>query len=143
MTSRPMRPRTLFGGLVIGAFVASCSLAPGSGGTPGIQPSRVPETSSAPVGEVPQRFLDAVISGAAQRAGVSPADVEIVAAEAVTWNDGALGCPEPGKMYTQALVPGYRVVVEAGGEEMSFHSGRDGDFRFCERPAPGAWDAGA
>jgi hypothetical protein len=37
----------------------------------------------------------------------------VVQAEAVTWPDGALGCPEPGIVYTQALVPGYWVVVEA------------------------------
>ena len=39
-------------------------------------------------------------------------------------------------MYTQALVPGYRVVVEAGGEEMYFHASERGDFQFCENPKP-------
>jgi hypothetical protein len=30
------------------------------------------------------------------------------------WNDGSLGCPEPGMMYTQALVNGYWLIIEAG-----------------------------
>ena len=37
-----------------------------------------------------------------------------VSAAAVTWSDGSAGCPEPGMMYTQALVPGYRIVLQAG-----------------------------
>jgi hypothetical protein len=28
---------------------------------------------------------------------------EVVSAKAVTWSDGSLGCPEPGKLYTQAF----------------------------------------
>jgi hypothetical protein len=84
--------------------------------------------------EVPAEVLEAIVADAADRAGVEPQDVEITIAEAVTWSDGSLGCPEPGMMYTQALVPGYRVVVEAGGETLNFHAAQSGDFRFCENP---------
>ena len=42
-------------------------------------------------------------------------DVTVVSYEDVTWPDGALGCPEPGMSYTQALVPGARLVLEADG----------------------------
>jgi hypothetical protein len=37
-------------------------------------------------------------------------------------------------MYTQALVPGYRVVLEAAGEELSYHASESGDFRACANP---------
>ena len=90
----------------------------------------------APIGEVPADVLDAITSEAAERAGVEPSEVTIRTAEAVTWSDGSLGCPEPGMMYTQALVPGYRVVVEVGGDEMNFHASERGDFQFCENPRP-------
>ncbi|HET6648660.1 MAG TPA: hypothetical protein VFH79_00730 [Candidatus Limnocylindria bacterium] len=90
----------------------------------------------ASIGEVPGDLLDAITSEAAERAGVEADEVAIITAEAVTWSDGSLGCPEPGMMYTQALVPGYRVVVEAGGEEMYFHASERGDFQFCENPKP-------
>ena len=89
-----------------------------------------------PTGDVPSDLLDAITSEAAERAGVEAHEVAIVTAEAVTWSDGSLGCPEPGMMYTQALVPGYRVVVEAGGEDMNFHASERGDFEFCENPKP-------
>ena len=83
-------------------------------------------------------MLAALVEDAARGAGVDPSAVEVVTAEAVTWNDGSLGCPEPGMFYTQALVPGYRVVVEIDGEQLAFHGDSSGDFRFCEDPQPGS-----
>ena len=52
--------------------------------------------------------------------------------EAVTWNDGSLGCAKPGEMYTQALVDGFRVVVEVNGREYDYRVPRDGEPRLCE-----------
>ena len=88
-------------------------------------------------GEVPDELIDQARTDAAERAGVDPADVAVVTAEAVTWNDGSLGCPEPGMMYTQALVDGYRVVVEAGGTEYHYHGARTGGLAYCATPQPG------
>ena len=60
-----------------------------------------------------------------------PADQLIVESqEEVTWNDGSLGCPEPGMMYTQALVDGYRVIIRAGDKTYDFR-GTGTDFRLC------------
>lgn len=89
-----------------------------------------------PGGEVPTELLDAIVAEAADRAGVTAQEIEVTAAEQVTWSDGSLGCPEEGMAYTQALVPGYRVVLEAGGDQLNFHSSESGDFRFCEDPQP-------
>jgi hypothetical protein len=91
-------------------------------------------TSMPPTGAVPSDLVDAITDDAAERANVQPEEVAVLSAESVTWSDGSLGCPEPGMMYTQALVPGYRVVVEAGGTQMSFHASERGDFRFCANP---------
>ena len=73
-------------------------------------------------------MLEQVIADAASGAGVDPSAVEVISAEAVTWPDGSLGCPQPGQAYTQALVPGYRVILDVDGEEMAFHASEDGDF---------------
>jgi len=56
---------------------------------------------------VPQRILESILNEAATVANVPREKLAIVRAEAVVWNDGSLGCPEPGMMYTQALVNGY------------------------------------
>lgn len=96
-----------------------------------------PATDEPVIGEVPAALLDQVKAETAERAGVGIGDLEVVVAEAVTWNDGSLGCPEPGMVYTQALVPGYRVVIKADGIEYSFHGAENGTLIFCENPAPG------
>jgi hypothetical protein len=79
-------------------------------------------------------MLERVIADAASGAGVAQADVEVVAAEAVTWPDGALGCPQPDQMYTQALVPGYRVILEIEGDVLHFHASESGEFASCADP---------
>lgn len=66
-----------------------------------------------------------------------------VSAEDVTWGDGSLGCPRPGMAYTQALVPGWRVVVRVAGRDVVYHASRRGQWLLCPMgraapPAPGA-----
>lgn len=82
-------------------------------------------------GEVPVAILDPILDEAASLADVPVSEVTVVRAEQTVWNDGSLGCPEPGMMYTQALVDGYWVEVEAGGETYDFRVGSNGSFRLC------------
>ena len=71
-------------------------------------------------GEVPKSFVDEVVADAASRAGVDESSVVVTTAAAVQWPDGSLGCPEPGVMYTQAIVDGSQIVVQAGGETYDY-----------------------
>ena len=82
-------------------------------------------------GEVPQGILDPILKEAAALAEVARDQLVIVRAESVVWNDGSLGCPEPGMMYTQALVNGYWIVIEAAGQTYDFRVGSGGSFRLC------------
>ena len=79
--------------------------------------------------------LDAVVQAAradaAQRSGVAPADLTLILAASVTWADGSLGCPRPGLLYTQALVPGYRVKLKVGNEVLDYHTGERGGLILC------------
>jgi hypothetical protein len=76
------------------------------------------------------------IADLARTTGVSPADIQVVTHEQVTWRDGSLGCPEPGMMYTQALVDGYRIVLRAEGQTVHYHgSAGKPPFR-CDNPNP-------
>ncbi|KRF11296.1 hypothetical protein ASG90_16150 [Nocardioides sp. Soil797] len=76
----------------------------------------------------------AAIDDLAAKQGIAVDDVEVVRSEDVTWRDGSLGCAEPGKMYTQALVDGQRIVLRAGGEEFEYHAGGSRSAFLCERP---------
>lgn len=93
---------------------------------------------SAGTGEVPELLLREVVEAASERTGAPSGSVTIITAEPVTWSDGSLGCPEPGQLYTQALVPGFRIVVEVMGEQLAYHASDNGTIRHCERPQPPA-----
>lgn len=83
------------------------------------------------VGEVPQEILLPIMQEVANATGSTLADLTLVEARAVTWSDASLGCPEPGQMYTQALVDGFWVVIEVEGIEYDFRVGENGAFRLC------------
>ena len=80
---------------------------------------------------------------AARRTGVSAEALELISAETVTWSDGSLGCPQPDMLYTQALVPGYRVRLRGPAGEMDYHASARGALVLCPaaralNPLPGA-----
>ncbi len=84
------------------------------------------------IGEIPAPIMAALRADAADRAGVDPEAIEVLQAENVTWNDGSLGCPEPGMSYTMALVDGYHVILAAEGEEFDYRVSAQGGFKLCE-----------
>ncbi|MDX1625980.1 MAG: hypothetical protein R3323_05660 [Wenzhouxiangellaceae bacterium] len=124
----------------------------------GCKPGEAPRSTETPVtGSEPeapdasrsdgmQRRIAEAVADLAERTDMPAGDIRVVEAESVTWRDGALGCPEPGMMYTQALVPGYRIVLEVGGERHLYHGARGREPFFCPpdragKPLPP--DAGA
>ena len=76
-------------------------------------------------------IVDAAVRDAASRLTVDPKVIEVVSAGAVTWSDGSLGCPADGMTYTQALVPGYRVMLRAAGQLLDYHAGANGHVALC------------
>ncbi|MDQ3689927.1 MAG: hypothetical protein M3406_07845 [Chloroflexota bacterium] len=141
-------------GALLALFLAACSAPGAEEQTATDAPNRQPFTTVAPSstmpegtddmsGNVPADILQAISQDAATVTATDVADLEIVMAKAVTWNDGSLGCPEPGMMYTQALVDGYQVVVRAADQELDYRIGRDGAFMICEdgTDSPGSSDS--
>lgn len=96
----------------------------------------VPPSAPPILGEVPADVLNGVETDLEARSGVSRAQFVYVRTEAIEWSDGSLGCPQPGMNYTMALVPGYWVVVEAGGRPYDYRVRANGAFVLCEKPAP-------
>jgi hypothetical protein len=116
------------------ALFASCVLAQSSVGQASksirVEPAPVP--AAKPVqADVPAATLDQLRAELATQKGLAAEDVKVISAEAVNWPNGALGCPRPGAMYTQAIVPGYRVVLDAGGERFAYHASKKGQFKLC------------
>lgn len=70
-------------------------------------------------------FVAEAASDLARRLKIDEVEIELAEAQFVTWPNSALGCPEPDIMYTQALVPGYRIRLIANGRSHHFHGARD------------------
>jgi hypothetical protein len=111
--------------------VGGCSAA-SSSNRPLTPASDQPTQESAGPGAVdlPASVVDPVVADVARLAGVPLDQVVVVSAEAVTFPDGSLGCPQPGMVYTQAMVDGYKVVAEAGGKTYDYR-GTGTTFRLC------------
>jgi hypothetical protein len=86
----------------------------------------------------PADLISSMIADLAGRLGIDASQVAVASATAVTWNDGSLGCPQPGQMYTQALVPGFKIVLEAGGKQYAYHASERGGFKLCQKAAGGS-----
>lgn len=109
-----------------------------TGPTPTVEaPTPEPTGTPAPEPEDPGTDrppeVTAAITDLAEHLDIAAEDVAVVSYEDVTWPDGALGCPEPGMSYTQALVPGTRLVLEAGVVGVLHPAGREPDLVRCDR----------
>jgi len=101
-------------------------------------PTRIPDPVVAQkpgervdIATVPRAVRRAVVEDAARRFSVSENEVVLVNAERVTWSDGSMGCPDPGQMYTQMLVPGFRIAAKTGAGQMLYHTDSRGTVVTC------------
>ncbi len=99
-------------------------------------------TSAAPpqgklvTAEVPPDLIEKMRADLAQHAGIAASDAKVVRAESIVWPNGALGCAQPGRMYTQATVPGYIVQFEHRGRTYAYHASKEGIFKRCDNSNP-------
>ena len=105
-------------------LASGCALGQAAGGPP-------PVSTEEAAASVPAGMIEAALEDAANRSPTPRADIKVLSAEAVTWPDGSLGCPKPGMMYTQALVAGYRIVLQAGEQLLNYHVSSRGRPMFC------------
>jgi hypothetical protein len=97
----------------------------------------LPNQAAAPRPETPTMAPDlegpvrAARAAAARHTGLAPDAHAVLGAERVTWSDGSLGCPAPDRMYTQSLVPGYRVRLRGPDGELDVHLDARGNAMLC------------
>ena len=104
---------------------------PRGGGRPPFAPAPADGAATAGIpAELPPGRWDAILDDLSSR-GVTGRPV-LVSATAVTWVSGALGCPEPGRSYTQSLVEGMRAIVEVDGRAYDYRFGRGDTPRLCD-----------
>lgn len=116
--------------MTLATLVAACGTDDGAADPPG-DAGLDDDPSSAVVGEVPEDLLAEVLADASTRTGMAVGSIEVLRAQSVQWSDGSLGCPEPGQMYTQAIVPGYWVELRAGDRILDYRLTGQGHFILC------------
>jgi hypothetical protein len=114
----------LAGAWLAGALASGCALGQAAGEPP-------PAVEEKVMTNAPAEMIEAALDDAANRSTTARADIKVISGEAVTWPDGSLGCARPGMLYTQALVAGYRIVLQAGDLVLNYHTAARGKPVFC------------
>lgn len=140
---------------IVLAIAAAIPLAACGGEKPPVKtgigpPTRIPD-AAAPAGppgeaipsaDVPREVRRAVVADAAKRFKVAESAVVLTQSEKVTWSDASLGCPEPGRMYAQMLVEGFRIVAKTVEGSLTYNTDSGGRVTLCgAAPRPGVQSA--
>lgn len=80
---------------------------------------------------VPRPLTEKVKAHLASRLNINITEIRVIEALAVSWPDTSLGCPQPGLAYAQVITPGYRIILEAKGEQYPYHTDMGGHFLLC------------
>ena len=85
---------------------------------------------------VPSDLFAAIVDDAASRLQLPRSAVSTLVAGGITWADTSLGCPEPGVVYEQVHVAGYRVVLGRTDDDpnyLDYHVDRNGTYLLCSK----------
>jgi hypothetical protein len=98
-----------------------------------------PKTTVLPtvlVGDRDHKMVVLAIEDLAERLELDEEGITLTSFESITWPDTSLGCPQPNMFYAQVLTPGYRIILEAGGEVYRYHTDLEGEIILCDLKAP-------
>jgi hypothetical protein len=84
-----------------------------------------------------EAFVRSARTDLAARLGVSEDVIAVRSAQAVTWSDASLGCPQPGMAYAQVPEDGTFIELEHAGTVYPYHSGGSRPEPFlCQQSGP-------
>ena len=141
-----MKPGTVIVGSIAIVIVGACSAGvgdqtavptnpPSAQVVTTVQPEELPTPVNEPSGlaEGVAAVVELATADLADHLNVDEGAIEVVSVQPVTWPDGSLGCPQPGEVYTQALVDGYKVVLGTNGRTRVYiyTAGADGQPFLC------------
>jgi hypothetical protein len=81
-----------------------------------------------PSAKLPSEVRNAVLQAASRRLNLSSSQLIIVQAQSQTWGNGCLELVKPNESCTQALVPGWRVVVSGVDQSLVYHTNSSGSL---------------
>jgi hypothetical protein len=71
------------------------------------------------------------IGDLASREGVAANAITVKQARSVHWGSSALGCPQVGMNYTQAIVPGIQLLLQVKDTVYRYHGGTGSQLSIC------------
>ena len=94
------------------------------------------------IGESLTQQVSGAVADLAARTKIAADAIVVSEARVVKWGSGAIGCPKEGMNYTQAIVPGILVILEADGVLYRYHGRSEAELVYCpderaEEPAYG------
>lgn len=75
---------------------------------------------------LPRPVANAVLQDVARTQGILTRQLQITDYNQQSWRDGCLELPQPDELCTQALVPGWRIVVSNGRQNWVYHTNQTG-----------------
>ena len=122
--------------MVIGLFLAACSVPPGAVTVP----TEVVATPAEPTAETPTQepaptdepapadvpAANAAVQALAALLGIDPSLISVVEVEAVEWSDSCLGIVRIDATCLQGAVPGYRITLAVEGRQFVYHTDAEG-----------------
>jgi hypothetical protein len=128
-----------------GLFLLIACQAPNSSASESDPTSQSPPTSepvnspneqvSTPIGDTPspiaQEMVRLSVENLSKRLKIGVDQIRVVKVEAVNWRDASLGCPKPIIDFVRVETPGYRILLEAGGNEYDYHTNETNRVILC------------
>lgn len=93
------------------------------------QPTDLPADIEEQATEIAENLTPAqlaAINAVSQNLSLAAEQIRLVSAEAVEWPDSCLGIPTEGIACAQVITPGFRIILDAAGRQVEYHTNEDG-----------------
>jgi hypothetical protein len=112
---------------IVGLFVLVLVLAACSGQAADV----VPDTGGGSglvvtTDEIALQAIDAAVTQLSQSVGANVEDIRVLSAERVEWGNACLDLAAAGETCAMVVTPGFRVILEANGQQYEFHTDESG-----------------
>lgn len=101
--------------------------------TPALPQEEITMIPVTPPDEASEKMVILVKGHLAQRLGIAVDQIVLSDVKPVVWRDASLGCPKPAIDYIPMETPGYKILLEAGGQTYNYHTDADKRFVLCSR----------
>lgn len=132
--------------------LAACGPLPPAAPSGSEAPPSVPQATS-PIEPTPTDFVPApeaatdastlppaaleVQQQLARQLAIDPQSVSVLSVEATNWPDSCLGAEQPGEMCAAVITPGFKITLDADGQDYVLHTNEDGsNYRVVESSTP-------